>query len=394
MLDTRRTKSDGKCPVKIRVTHRRTRWYYPTGKDLTPEEWSALSTTKARALVSIRKDIESSYQIVRSAVEELTTAGAFTFDALNNRLKGATSDTVNTAFRAKISAFNQQGQVGTATVYDTILKGIERFAGAHIPFDAVTVSWLVRYAAFLQSEGKKQTTIAIHLRHLRAILNEARRQGIVKEAQYPFGRGRFEIQEGEGRKMALTLEQIGQIARYDDGSEATAKYRDYWLFLYLCNGINVADFVRLRFRDIVNGEICFVRQKTARTTRTRKEIRVVVTDRMLAIIDRWGNPPAPDRFIFPVLDGAEDAMRQKLKTQYLTRAINKRMATIGEDLGIGNISTYTARHSFATVLKRAGANIAYISESLGHNDLKTTENYLASFEREERVKNAELLTKF
>ena len=394
MLDTRRTKSDGKCPVKIRVTHRRTRWYYPTGKDLTPEEWSALSTTKARALVSIRKDIESSYQIVRSAVEELTTAGAFTFDALNNRLKGATSDTVNTAFRAKISAFNQQGQVGTATVYDTILKGIERFAGAHIPFDAVTVSWLVRYAAFLQSEGKKQTTIAIHLRHLRAILNEARRQGIVKEAQYPFGRGRFEIQEGEGRKMALTLEQIGQIARYDDGSEATAKYRDYWLFLYLCNGINVADFVRLRFRDIVNGEICFVRQKTARTTRTRKEIRVVVTDRMLAIIDRWGNPTAPDRFIFPVLDGAEDAMRQKLKTQYLTRAINKRMATIGEDLGIGNISTYTARHSFATVLKRAGANIAYISESLGHNDLKTTENYLASFEREERVKNAELLTKF
>ena len=394
MLDTRRTKSDGKCPVKIRVTHRRTRWYYPTGKDLTPEEWSALSTTKARALVSIRKDIESSYQIVRSAVEELTTAGAFTFDALNNRLKGATSDTVNTAFRAKISAFNQQGQVGTATVYDTILKGIERFAGAHIPFDAVTVSWLVRYAAFLQSEGKKQTTIAIHLRHLRAILNEARRQGIVKEAQYPFGRGRFEIQEGEGRKMALTLEQIGQIARYDDGSEATAKYRDYWLFLYLCNGINVADFVRLRFRDIVNGEICFVRQKTARTTRTRKEIRVVVTDRMLAIIDRWGNPPAPYRFIFPVLDGAEDAMRQKLKTQYLTRAINKRMATIGEDLGIGNISTYTARHSFATVLKRAGANIAYISESLGHNDLKTTENYLASFEREERVKNAELLTKF
>ena len=394
MLDTRRTKSDGKCPVKIRVTHRRTRWYYPTGKDLTPEEWSALSTTKARALVSIRKDIESSYQIVRSAVEELTTAGAFTFDALNNRLKGATSDTVNTAFRAKISAFNQQGQVGTATVYDTILKGIERFAGAHVPFDAVTVSWLVRYAAFLQSEGKKQTTIAIHLRHLRAILNEARRQGIVKEAQYPFGRGRFEIQEGEGRKMALTLEQIGQIARYDDGSEATAKYRDYWMFLYLCNGINVADFVRLRYRDIVNGEICFVRQKTARTTRTRKEIRVIVTDRMLAIIDRWGNPPAPDRFIFPVLDRSEDAMRQKLKTQYFTRAVNKRMATIGEALGIGNISTYTARHSFATVLKRAGANIAYISESLGHNDLKTTENYLASFEREERVKNAELLTKF
>lgn len=394
MLDTAHPKKSGKCPVKIRVTYKRTRCYYPTGKDMTPEEWEALPTTKARTLAAVRKDIESSYQIVRSAVEELATSGAFSLDALNNRLKGAASDTVNTAFRAKMDQLERAGRVGSMVVYRGVLLGLERFAGSHIRFDAVTPSWLGRYSAFLLSEGKAQTTVAIHLRHLRAILNEARRQGIIREAQYPFGKDRYEIQEGEGRKMALTLEQIGRLARYEDGSDATAKYRDYWLFLYLCNGINVADFVRLKFRDIVNGEICFVRQKTERTTRTRKEIRVIVTDRMQAIIDRWGNPPAPDRFIFPVLDGSEDAMRRKLKTQFLTRAINKRMKEVGEQLGIGPISTYTARHSFATVLKRAGANIAYISESLGHSDLKTTENYLASFEREEREKNAELLTKF
>ena len=70
------------------------------------------------------------------------------------------------------------------------------------------------------------------------------------------------------------------------------------------------------------------------------------------------------------------------------------MKLIGEALFIGNITTYTARHSFATVLKRGGANIAYISESLGHSDLKTTEAYLASFDREEREKNANLLTQF
>jgi site-specific recombinase XerD len=67
---------------------------------------------------------------------------------------------------------------------------------------------------------------------------------------------------------------------------------------------------------------------------------------------------------------------------------------IGDKLGIAGISTYTARHSYASVLKRSGANIAYISESLGHSNLKTTENYLASFEKEERIKNAALLTNF
>lgn len=220
-----------------------------------------LPTTKARALVAVRKDIESSYQIVRAAVEELAASGGFSLDTLNNRLKGAAVDTVNTMFRAKIEELKKVGRVGSMLVYDNVLKGLERFAGAHIRFEAVTVSWLGRYADFLRKEGKTQTTIAIHLRHLRAILNEAKRLGSIKDAQYPFGRGRYEIQAGEGRKLALTLEQIGQIANYEDGTEATAKYRDYWLFLYLCNGINVADFVKLRYRDIVNGEICFVRQR-------------------------------------------------------------------------------------------------------------------------------------
>ena len=394
IIDTSHPKREGKSPVRIRVTYLRQRKYYPTGKDLTADQWDALPTTKNRELSAVRKDIENSYNIIRSAVEELASNGDFSLDALNARLKLAPSLSINAMFAARLDELKSRGRVGNMTVYYATLKGIERFAGTHVRLSSVTPNWLTRYADFLDNEGKKQTTIAIHLRTLRAIINEARRAGLIKESQYPFGRGRYEIQSGAGRKMALTVEQIGQIANYDDGSEATARYRDYWLFLYLCNGINVADFVKLRYRDIVNGEICFVRQKTERTTRVRKEIRAIITDRMQKIIDRWGTVPRPDAFIFGILDGSEDPLRQMHKTQYLTRAINKRMTDVGERLGIGHISTYTARHSFATVLKRSGVNIAYISESLGHSDLKTTENYLASFEREERQKNAELLTRF
>ena len=394
IIDTSHPKREGKYPVRIRVTYLRQRKYYPTWKDLTADQWDALPTTKNRELSAVRKDIENSYNIIRSAVEELASNGDFSLDALNARLKLAPSLSINAMFAARLDELKSRGRVGNMTVYYATLKGIERFAGTHVRLSSVTPNWLTRYADFLDNEGKKQTTIAIHLRTLRAIINEARRAGLIKESQYPFGRGRYEIQSGAGRKMALTVEQIGQIANYDDGSEATARYRDYWLFLYLCNGINVADFVKLRYRDIVNGEICFVRQKTERTTRVRKEIRAIITDRMQKIIDRWGTVPRPAAFIVGILDGSEDPLRQMHKTQYLTRAINKRMTDVGERLGIGHISTYTARHSFATVLKRSGVNIAYISESLGHSDLKTTENYLASFEREERQKNAELLTRF
>lgn len=391
ILDTRKPTRKGDYPAKVRVTYRRERKYYPTGKYLMPEEWDRLAESKTRTLVELREELSASFEYVRSVVQELLTGGGFSLEALNTRLKRADVETLNDLFRSKIEALRADGNVGNMLVYDNVLKGVERFAGGKLALERVTVEWLRRYNRFLIGEEKSATTMGIHFRTIRAIVNQAKREGLIREADYPFGRGKFEIQEGEGRKMALTLDQIRQIARYDNGSDATARYRDYWLFLYLCNGINVADFVKLRYRNIVDGELCFVRQKTERTTKVRKEIRVAVTEPMQRIIDRRGSPQAPDAFIFPVLSGDEDALTRKHKTQYLTRAINLHMGRIGKELGFGSISTYTARHSYATVLKRSGANIAYISESLGHSDLKTTENYLASFEKEERQKNAALV---
>lgn len=391
--DTRRALADGSYPVKIRATLNRTVKYFPTGKSLTTQEWSVLWSSRHKELSSIRKDIENSFELVRKAAEELLYSGDFSLDRLRDSLQRRTTFTLQDEFEAIIEEHKQEGKVRNASIYDNVCKGTIRYKGRTSLSD-ISTAWVRGYQSFLEGEGKSTTTIAIHLRTIRAVLNRAKSEGLIKESSYPFGRGKFEIQEGEGRKMALSLEHIGQIAHYDDGTELTQRYRDFWLFLYLCNGINVADFVQLRYKDIVGGELHFVRQKTSRTMRKRKEIVVVVTEQMQHIIKRWGNPPSPNSYIFPILTGKEDAELKVKKTQRITRAINQRMAKVGAALGLGNISTYTARHSFATVLKRAGANIAYISESLGHTDLKTTEHYLASFEREEREKNAALLTQW
>lgn len=394
ILDSRRLLVNGEYPVKIRVTYKRVRSYFPTGKTLKQEDWDRLSITRLQSLLSIRKDIENSFSVIRSAVEDLTNRGDFSIDMLNARLKMSSTMTLNAILQSKEEELRGDSKIGTADIFRGVLINMNRMSSREVALHDVTPIWLKSFENFLRKEDKAQTSIAIYLRAIRSIMNECRASGIIKESQYPFGRGKYEIQEGEGRKLALTLEQIGQIARYDDGLATTAKYRDYWLFLYLCNGINVADFVKLRYQDIVDGEISFVRQKTERRTRTRKEIHVPLTEPMKRIIEKYGNDPGTHELIFPILLGDEDEAKRKAKTKYFTRAINRRMAEIGAKLGIGNISTYTARHSFATVLKRSGANIAYISESLGHQNLKTTENYLASFEKEERRKNAELLTQF
>lgn len=391
--DARKTNSNGESPIKVRVTFRRKSVYVKTGKFVTPEQWAKLPTGRSNDFLRIRKDIEETFNHVRDVVDEVGVD--FTFDLFNARMRRGIQQSLNDLLNAKINALNAEDRVGSAAAYKGALYRIEQFSKKPIMLNDITPDWLRRLERRLLADKTSRTTIAITMRHIRAILNDARRLGLMTEIQYPFGRGKYEIQEGEGRKLALTLEQIGEIARYDDGSEATSKHRDYWLFLYLCNGVNVADFATLKYGDIVGRDICFVRKKTANTTRTRKEIRVVITDKMQEIIDRWGSKPVrADNYIFEYLDGSEDALRQSKKIKFLTKNINNHMGKIGKKLGIGNISTYTARHSFATVLKRAGASIAYISESLGHSDLKTTEHYLASFEREEREKNAELLTRF
>lgn len=393
ILDTRKKTIRGNYPIKIRVTFRRVRKYYSTGKELTSDEWDSLSTKKSKESKLIRESIENSFSLVKSNVETLAEKGNFSFDTLNLRLSKTTGDSLNIAFKIKIENLLKEERIGSKLVCQNVLNNIELFSGSNVYFETVTVDWLKKFEKFLLKD-KNHTTVGIHMREIRTIMNQAKKADIIKEAQYPFGKDKYEIQTGEGTKKALTINQISEIVKFSDGGTTTEKYRDLWFFIYLCNGINVADMIKLKFKDIKEDEICFIRQKTERTTKVKKTIRATLTPELKYIIDKWGNKSQPENFIFPYLTGKEDAEKRKKITQDLTKRINTKMKLIGKHLGIGNITTYTARHSFATVLKRSGANIAFISESLGHKDLKTTESYLASFEKEERQKNANLLTNF
>ncbi|MDR1459074.1 MAG: site-specific integrase [Bacteroidales bacterium] len=219
------------------------------------------------------------------------------------------------------------------------------FADDKILFDMVTVTWLKKCEA-IWLKSMNYTSIGMHMRNLRAMMNEARKSGVIKESQYPFGKDKYEIKTGESHKKALPITQIGNIYRFEDGLEATEKYRDLWMFIYLCNGINVVDLLKLKYSNIVDDEICFIRQKTERTSKTVKEIRAAVTPEMKAIIERWGNPYGPDNYIFPFLTGNETALQRKIITQDVTKRINKCSKRIGRELGIGNVTTYTSRHTY------------------------------------------------
>lgn len=394
VLDTRRALQSGLYRVRIRVFYKGKYIEYSTDNKLNTEDWQKLPATDDKQLKKIRQEIQSKFETIKNKVEELIYSKSFSFEALNLRLQGNNDESLNSLLKQKIADLAKEDRYGSVSYYTNISKAVERYKGEKISFETVNVIWLKGFERFLLSEDKTFATIGMYIRGIRAIVNTAKEKGIVKDFNYPFGKNKYEIPTGEGRKLALTVQQIGTIMNYTDGNPVTEKYRDLWVFSYLANGMNFTDMLRLKYSDIIDGDIVWYRQKTLHTNRHKKPIQAYLTPEMQAIIKRWGVVATGDNYIFPYLTDEMDTKRQMQVVADIVRRVNRKMKYIGVQTKTGKISTYTARHSFATVLKRSGANVAYISESLGHSDLKTTENYLASFEQSERAKNAALLTSF
>nr|WP_308757704.1 site-specific integrase [uncultured Bacteroides sp.] len=395
VLDKRKPKKNGLFPIKVQVIYNRKQKYYSSGQSVSIKDWERLPNAKSRQLSEIRRNIENSFSLIKRQVEILSFQGEFHFDTLNARLGKYSELSLNTLFKRKLEELKDNGQANTYLSYKGALNKIEQFAGKHISFHEITVNWLNRFERHLSASGISYSSMGFHFRNLKCILNIARKDGVIKESQYPFGKGKYEIPVGYGRKMALNLEEIKKIVTYTDGTKKTEMYRDLWFFSYLCNGINFRDLLYLQYSNIINEEICFIRAKTARNTKQSKIIHAVITPEMHRIIEKWGNTPtSPETYIFPFATGTENPFEKVKLVREVVTECNQILYRISCKTGIPRITTYSARHSFATVLKRSGVNIAYISESLGHSNLAITENYLASFEAEERKKNSVLLTQF
>lgn len=396
VLDTRRAKKSGLFPVKVQVVFRRKQKYYSTGKELSKENWEKLLKAKSKLMIEIRSDVESSFSIVKQQINELIQKGEFSIESLNIRLGRQMKDSnLHNAFKLKMKELKDNEQASTYLSYQSALKSLENFGGTCIPLENITTDWLKRCERFWLSEGKSYSSISIYFRALKCILNRAVRDDILKESSFPFGKNKYEIPEGCGRKLALNLSEIKKVMSYQDGADDIEEFRDLWVFSYLCNGINFMDLLFLKYSNIVDGEICFVRSKTSRTAKHSKEIRAVITPEMGNIIQRWGNAKlTSETYLFKYAKGTENAFERIRLVRRIVTKCNRRLKKIAQGTGLAQLTTYTARHSFATVLKRAGAKTSYISESLGHSNLAVTENYLAYFEKEERIRNAQFLTDF
>ena len=392
ILDKRRRKNNGEFPVKVEVIFKRRQKYYPTGVDATEEEWESMWNAKRIKNKCVL--IEKAFNRIRDEIENLAVNDEFTFISLDYRL-GRSYETLNGAFEEKMESLMQESRINSFYRYRSTLRNLEAFAGKRIQFSEVNIVWLKRCEELWMKSGKNSTSVNIYMKTLKSIMCDAVKRGYIKESQNPFSSGKYEMPSPKSRKLALNKKQIEALINYK-GDNRLEMYRDLWLFSYLCNGINFRDMIFLRYENIIDGEITFVRSKTKHILGESKEIRATYSLKLQEIVSKWGNKNNgnPKSFLFPFARGKEspkDIIRIVREVIYRTNSALQELSSI---LDIPAFTTYSARHSFATVLKKGGADIRYISECLGHTNVRMTEVYLEGFDCDDRKKYSKILTDF
>jgi integrase len=243
---------------------------------------------------------------------------------------------------------------------------------------------------------KSLTSVGIYLRGLRAVFNYCISQGLVKrDEHYPFGKHQYIIPAGQNIKKALTNDELRKIFDYKTIPKTFEdRAKDFWIFSYLCSGINFKDVAMLKWKNIDGDMLRFVREKTKRSSQgNQKHISCYLTDQTKAIIDKWGNTKeGPDGYIFSILEMGDSSEKQMAKIDQFIQNTNKNMKRISVELGLSKlVTTYYSRHSAATMMKRSGATINQIQEALGHSNPLITQKYLDSFEDEVKIELSKAL---
>lgn len=394
-IDHLHPRQEGTCSVYIRVTYDRKPRYYPTGICLKPSDFERAMNAKRRTEEE-NKNYKRINSFLNKAIKALDTLPVFTFDKfneiyLNNR---EATDSISLAFDKYIDELRDQEREGTAVSYKCAKNSLNKFK-AGLKFVDITHSLLSKYEKWMQENGNSLTTVGIYLRSLRTLFNRAK----IDKALYPFGerQGKYSIPASRNIKKALSMGEIEKIVKCDlEPGSNREMARDYWVFLYLSNGMNVKDFCKLKWSDIDGDILTFKREKTKRSKKEQTPTIVSFKPEAKLIVNKWGVPSvSKDNYIFPHLQKGMNVVQERNVVQLLTHLINDNMKAIAKALGIDKpVTSYYARHSFATVLKNSGASTEMISEALAHNSINTTKSYLASFDHEAIHKATDALLNF
>lgn len=368
--DVPKKKVDGSIPVKIAIKNSNGRFFVNTGlttmEKFTGREFpkternrTAKNSALARYMVAIEEVCLSNSELDNKKLRELINKSVFGVDKSEKEFIQHFIEKYADGLKKR----------GTKDIYYRTAKRVENY-DSKATFDTIDKEWIEGYKRFYDGT-LKTNTIAIDLRNIRTIFNKAIDDEIT--TKYPFRKLKIEQERVPIRD--LTAEQIAQLRDYDV-EPWQEEYRDlFMLSFYLC-GINASDL--LMCKTLTNGRLVYKRNKTGRL------YSIKVEKEAMDIINKYRgkeyllNPLDNGRRYTTYLYNWNSALKKIGRHEIVKDCVGKLRKKkcypiFGDNF---QISTYTARYSFASIAAHIGIDRETIALCLGHSWADVTDHYI------------------
>lgn len=319
-------------------------------------------------------------------LEKKANSEEFTASSLINEQKEEIkAKTVEEFYLSLIEDLKQKGRIGNSYAYlnsYNTLRNFNKGKKLNYTFSHIDVSFCKKFEDWMQSKGNKDTTLSYQFRTLRSTYNKAIEAKIVAREKNPFIEYKLSHFNTKTIKRALSKNDILKLINVDCTNQSKLRQltHDLFSFSYLCGGISFVDIANLTRQNIVEDRLIYQRQKT------HGNINLLLSKEASTIIAKYSTYQQQAEYLFPILHYKRHItpMQKSNRVHKICHQVNTELRAFAKELGItAEVTTYVARHSFATILKKSGVNIGIISQALGHQDIKTTQIYLSKFDNEQ-----------
>lgn len=378
---------DGSHPIVLQFIKGRKRKLLSLGQSAKEDEWieeKGIPSKKHPYQDKLRNFIKGKVADANKITLDFESKNRpYSLEDVVNKVKGkASSEYLYIYFDQVIERFNGQGKKGNEMIYRSTKSSLQSFHTEDVLMSEIDYIIVSAYEDYLFRKGLKTNSISVYMRTLRALLNRAINEGVLSDETYPFKK--YQIRSETTAKRAISKDDINKIRVVELETGSTLDMtRDFFMFSFYTRGMSFVDLAYLKKSNIQDGRIVYTRRKTG------QKFTIKITEQSQSIIDKYTRED--NDYIFPIIKGRENEFHDYKNA---ARLMNKKLKVLATMAGIdGDLTTYVARHSWATIAKRSGVPTAVISEGLGHETEETTQIYLDSFENKTLDDANELIIK-
>jgi integrase/recombinase XerD len=376
-------KSDGTCPLAIRIYKDGKESYIYLGYYLNPDQWDAKAQRVKKPHPNVVRFNNLIAQKVAEAMEKALEVDASNDNTSASAIKQKVKPRGGKQFSGQadlyLETLKEAGKYNRYSADKSKVQHFKDFVGHDLPFSEVSIALLERFKHHLMTKGKVGERTAVnHWVVVRSIFSQAIKNGVADQKYYPFGRGKIVIKFPETKKVGLSAEDVQKLETVIFTNPLHQHARNIWLFSFYFGGMRASDILRLKWTDFRDGRIHYTMGKNLKPVSLKVPQKA---QKILAIYKKQQRHQ--DDFVFPelkpLIDLNDAFALQKVIAENISRIDQVLRKSVIPKTGIiGNVTMHIARHSFGKI---AGDTIAPTTAQklFRHSDLATTIGYMNNF---------------